>query len=274
MEWTTQSEEQLHNGNDIYTGSNGLDPQSTQPLPTIPAGMPPVDPAPGNSTATAPGLGAATPGHSAAIPAPPAHHTPAPPAASGHEQCPSCGAVVTSDQRYCLACGHRRGEPRLPFMDAVVFMDAMKAPKDAQAAPPPKKPRRISPNAALIAGVGTLLLALGIGVLIGHAGNNTAAAPQQAPIVIRGGAAGTGETATASSTGTTVGGGGKSTAGKSKKAVKKEKEAAAASGEGAEEVLKPSGDVKLPPPTTGVGDKCEKGAAGCEGGKFTGDFFK
>jgi hypothetical protein len=181
--------------------------------------------------------------------------------------------MVTSDQRYCLNCGHRRGEPRLPFMDAVVFMDAMKAPKDVQAAPPPKQPRRISPNAALIAGVGTLLLALGIGVLIGRSGSNTAAAPQQAPIVIQGGA-GAEETATASSAGTTVGGGGKSTAGKSKKAVKKEKEAAAASGEGAEEILKPSGDVKLPPPTTGVGDKCKKGTAGCEGGEFTGNFFE
>ncbi len=42
----------------------------------------------------------------------------------------------------------------------------------------------------------------------------------------------------------------------------------------AEEVLKPSGDVKLPPPTTGVGDKCEKGTAGCsEGGEFNGSFF-
>jgi hypothetical protein len=29
------------------------------------------------------------------------------------------------DQRYCLACGARRGDPRLPFMDAVVLMDAM-----------------------------------------------------------------------------------------------------------------------------------------------------
>jgi len=181
--------------------------------------------------------------------------------------------MVTNDQRYCLHCGHRRGEPRLPFMDAVVFMDAMKAPKEAQAAPPPKRPRRVSPNAALIAGVGTLLLALGIGVLIGRSGSNTAAAPQQAPIVIKGGTSGTEETATASSAGATVGGG--DTTGKSKKAVKKEKEAAAASGKGAEEVLKPSGDVKLPPPTTGIGDKCEKGTAGCsDSGEFNGNFFE
>ena len=158
-------------------------------------------------------------------------------------------------------------------MDAVVFMDAMKQPKGVQSAPPKRKERRISPNAALIAGVGTLLLALGIGVLIGRSGESTSSAPQQAPIVIKGG--GTGEEAsTASAAGATVGGGGSSTAGKSKKAVKQEKQSAAQSGAGAEEVLKPKADVKLPPPTTGVGDKCEKGSAGCnKGGEFDGSFF-
>jgi hypothetical protein len=91
--------------------------------------------------------------------------------------------------------------------------------------------------------------------------------------VIKGGTSGTEETATASSAGATVGGG--DTTGKSKKAVKKEKQAAAASGKGAEEVLKPSGDVKLPPPTTGIGDKCEKGTAGCsDSGEFNGNFFE
>ena len=42
----------------------------------------------------------------------------------------------------------------------------------------------------------------------------------------------------------------------------------------AEEVLKPAGDVKLPPPTTQVGAECEKGTAGCsESGEFDGSFF-
>jgi hypothetical protein len=304
VEWTTQSERQPYNGertrngngegahaggNGVDTqiadaggngadtqiappGGNGVDTQSTQPLPPIPASVPPASmpappasmPAPGNSTAVNP----------AAVPAPPAHHAPAPQATSGYDHCPNCGAAVTGDQRYCLSCGQRRGEPRLPFMDAVVFMDAMKAPQGAQAAaPPPRKPRKISPNAALIAGVGTLLLALGIGVLIGRSGNDTAAAPQQAPIVIKGGTGGTEETATPSGAGETIGGGGNN-AGKSKKAIKKENEAAAASGEGAKEILKPSGNVKLPPAKTGVGDKCEKGTAGCQGGEFTGGFFE
>jgi hypothetical protein len=255
VEWTTQSEQQPYGGESTYPGGNGVDPQSTQPLPAAPAGAP-------------------APGNAAVPPVPPAHHAPAPQTtASGYDQCPSCGAMVTSDQRYCLNCGHRRGEPRLPFMDAVTFMDAMKAPKDAQAAPPPKKPRKISPNAALIAGVGTLLLALGIGVLIGRSGSDTAAPAQQAPIVIKGGG-GTEEAATASTVGATVGGDKSSTAGKSKKVVKKEKEKAAASGAGAEEVLKPKNGVKLPPAKTGVGDKCEKGTAGCsDSGEFTGNFF-
>ena len=31
--------------------------------------------------------------------------------------------------------------------------------------------------------------------------------------------------------------------------------------------------VKLPPPVVKVGSKCDKGAKGCQGGKFTGNFF-
>jgi hypothetical protein len=197
---------------------------------------------------------------------------PAPQAPNGYEQCPSCGAPVSSDQRYCLACGQRRGEPRLPFMDAVVFMDAMKRPPDGQAPPPKRKERRISPNAALIAGVGTLLLALGIGVLIGRSGSDSSPAPQAAPIVIKGGG-GSQEAATESTAATTVGGESGRSGAKSKKARKKQAKHEAATNGGAEEVLKPKSGVKLPPPGTGVGDKCEKGTAGCQGGEFTGNFF-
>jgi hypothetical protein len=240
LEWTTQIEQQPQTGN-----GNGADPQSTQPLPATAAPSAPPAPAP-----------------------PTPHAPPVPQATASYDQCLSCGAFVTSDQRYCLACGQRRGDPRLPFMDAVVFMDAMKQPTEAQSAPPSKKRRRISPNAALIAGVGTLLLALGIGVLIGRSGGETAAAPQQAPIVIKGGG---GETSTASTTAGPTGGG--EAKAKPKNAVAKEKKQVADSGKGAEEVLKPKTGVKLPPPTTSVGDKCEKGTAGCENGEFTGSFF-
>jgi hypothetical protein len=193
-------------------------------------------------------------------------------ASAGYERCSSCGSLVALDQRYCLECGRRRGEPRLPFMDAVVFMDAMNRPAETAAAPTKQKKRRVSPNAALIAGVGTLLLALGIGVLIGRSGDNgstPAAAPPQ--IVTVGGS----EEATAkpsSKGGETVGGA--STKGKSKKQIVAAKKKAAATGEGAKEVLHAVPGAHLPPPTVKVGGKCEKKVAGCnEKGEFDGSFF-
>lgn len=190
--------------------------------------------------------------------------------ASG-EQCPSCGTTVASDQRYCLHCGQRCGEPRLPFMNAVTFMDSMKVPSEAQAAPAPQQQRRrrISPNAALIAGVGTLLLAMGVGVLIGRSGDQTvatnASAPAQVITVHGGGGAETASTAKPTNTGGKTGKA-------SKKAIASAKKEAE-TGQGAEEVLKPSAGVKLPPATAQPGSKCESGAAGCKGGEFTGDFF-
>ncbi len=189
-------------------------------------------------------------------------------ASQSGDQCPSCGAVLAADQRYCLECGHRRGDPRLPFMDAVVLMDAVKRP--AHAPPPPAKKKRsgISPNAALIAGVGTLLLALGIGVLIGRSGEHTAAPTQAAPIVIHGG----GEEAKTASAAKTTTGGGAATSAKTKKqkaAALKEAEKHPA----AEEVLKPAGNVNLPPAKIQPGDACSNSEAGCENGKFNGNFF-
>jgi hypothetical protein len=193
-----------------------------------------------------------------------------------NEQCPSCGAHMAADQRYCLECGQRRGDPRLPFMDAVVFMDAIKRQPEAAAATPPpaaEKRSRMTANASLIAGVATLVLAIGVGVMIGQSGDSggsVAAAP--APQIIKVGGGGE-ETATASSgAGEEIGGG---KGGKAKKSKAPPEKAVDSSGtsEAAAEVLKPAGDVKLPPPTVQKGSKCEAGAAGCEGGEFTGDFF-
>lgn len=191
---------------------------------------------------------------------------------AGGEQCPSCGMAVAADQRYCLHCGQRCGEPRLPFMNAVTFMDAMRAPSEAVAgpAPAPQSRRRISPNAALIAGVGTLLLAMGVGVLIGHSGNQSVATNAAAPQVITVHGGGSTETETREAVGKGSGGGKGGKASKKAAASAKKK---AETGQGAEEVLKPSAGVKLPPATAKVGSKCEQGAAGCKGGEFTGEFF-
>jgi hypothetical protein len=156
-------------------------------------------------------------------------------------------------------------------MDAVVLMDAVNQPAQASMPPPEKKRRSgVSPNAALIAGVGTLLLALGIGVLIGRSGHQelaqTAAA---APQVIKVGGTGEEAGATASKGNTTGGGAANAKTKKQKDAALKEAESHPA----AEEIIKPTDGVKLAPPTVKPGDKCEAGAAGCEGGEFTGNFF-
>ncbi len=186
------------------------------------------------------------------------------------DSCASCGAALAPDQRYCLQCGQRCAEPRLPFMDAVVLMNAVAQPASVPM-PAPKKKRRsgVSPNAALIAGVGTLLLALGIGVLIGRSGHQEVAQTAAAPQVIKVGGSGEAQ-ATASKGKTTTGGGAVNAK------TKKQKEAAEKAAEAhpaAEEVIKPANGVKLAPPTVKPGDKCESGAAGCENGKFTGNFF-
>jgi hypothetical protein len=214
----------------------------------------------------------------------------------GNDSCPNCGARMAADQRYCLNCGHRRGEPRLPFMDAVVFMESMSSPGGAAGTPPPppasqpKSSNRMNANAALIAGVATLVLAIGVGFLIGrsgHDGSSNAAA--EAPIkVIEVGGGGSGgestetastEEATESATKSEKSKGSKKSGGKkSAKATPKAEENSEVGSHGAskatEEVLHTEGDVKLAEPEQKVGGTCEKGAAGCSsGGEFTGNFF-
>lgn len=160
-------------------------------------------------------------------------------------------------------------------MDAVVFMDAVRRPPLATVAGPPSPQRehhraRMSANASLIAGVATLVLAIGVGVMIGRSGEHgSTPVASTAPQVIK--VEGGGETAsTAGSKGSSIGAG----SGKPKQSAEA-KAAIDSSGtsEAAAEVLKPAGDVKLPPPTVQPGEKCESGAAGCKGGEFTGEFF-
>jgi hypothetical protein len=153
-------------------------------------------------------------------------------------------------------------------MDAVVFMDAMKGP--AAPAPPaaaPAQRSRMTANASLIAGVATLVLAIGVGVMIGQSGDSgSSVASAPAPQIIKvGGGGEEAATASAAESGGEIGG-------KQGKAPEKAVDSSGTS-EAAAEVLKPAGDVKLPPPTVQPGGKCESGASGCKGGEFTGEFF-
>jgi len=183
---------------------------------------------------------------------------------------------LATDQRYCLKCGERRGAPRLPFMDAVVFMDATRPVTQPQSPAPATSRPKISSSTSLIAGVATLVLAIGVGVLIGKSGDSGTQTAAATPQVIRiGGGGGGGEEVA-----TTTGNGGKSgkaSSGKSGKAGKakppEQEVSASGTSEAAAEVLKPAGDVKLPPPTVQPGGECESGTAGCDNGKFDGEFF-
>ena len=103
------------------------------------------------------------------------------------ESCPGCGAPMAADQRYCLGCGRRRGDPRLPFPQVVA------SPKPKPSAPPSEPLHESLPITwpVAVAGSALLVLALGMGVLIGHSTSKTArlsAAPAQV-ITVSGGAA-------------------------------------------------------------------------------------
>jgi hypothetical protein len=197
----------------------------------------------------------------------PVHTTPG----SGGERCMTCGAQVAADQRYCLECGQRRGEPRLPFMDATSLMDTAarrRQPTPAAPIPPRKRGGRISANTALIAGVGTLLLALGVGVLIGRSGNQPAATTAAAPQIIKvGGGEASGTTA---ATGNSGADSAKKTGGGNAKAA--DKTGANGQSASAEEVLKPVAGTDLPPPVVKPGDK-GSGAGYNKKGEFDGNFF-
>lgn len=196
------------------------------------------------------------------------------------DACPSCGSPLAPDQRYCLQCGQRRGDPRLPVMDAVNFMEASRRPVAQPAAAPPGPPsthrRLLSANASMVAAVATLVLAMGVGVLIGRSGDGTSAASSPAPQIIRvGGGAETAGADAASGKGTAA------AAAKQPKAanVKKAKEKAATGKSGAskatEEVFEPAPGVKIAPPTQQLGGECDPGVAGCgDNGKFEGTFFE
>ncbi|HJZ37250.1 MAG TPA: hypothetical protein VJ204_13350 [Solirubrobacterales bacterium] len=220
-----------------------------------------------------------------------------------NETCPNCSARMAADQRYCLNCGHRRGDPRLPFMDAVVFMESMNsAPGGAGGSAPPPPPaqsggsnNKWNANAALIAGVATLVLAIGVGFLIGRTGHNdnsSAGNGGGVKIVQLGGAGAGDETAavTPEAESPTAGGGSETSTGskgeggkaKGKPAAKKSTAEKTKIKEGSEEETKAIEEAQnevlhatSPQAKVGaqVGESCEKGTPGCEGEEFTGNFF-
>ena len=138
----------------------------------------------------------------------------------------------------------------------------------------------MSSGATLVSGVGVLLLAIGLGVLIGHLGKNTATPKGSAtpPVTILqqdGGGASAAATTTASTP--TSAPKHVNSASLTKKAQAKLK-AVTASAKVQKAATQAAGKVlgnsnNLPPPTVTTGGKCSNSQSGCQGGKFTGNFF-
>jgi hypothetical protein len=171
------------------------------------------------------------------------------------DQCSACGAPLAPDQRYCVQCGQRRGQSRLP---------ATPAPVNRATTARARRVPQWGVNSTLIAGVGTLLLAMGVGVLIGHSSRPSepvrAASPVQVVTVGSGGAASTGgATASGAKSAKTVKSTGKAASSADvAKAAKKIK--------GTNLTLPKKAVVKVGSPGTGPGyDKKTH--------KFTGNFF-
>jgi hypothetical protein len=87
--------------------------------------------------------------------------------------CPSCGAPLAGDQRYCLHCGTRRPDARLEFLD-VLDEDVLHSRSFASAAavdqphvvgPPPG---RLQAHTGVLALGALLVLTLLCGLLVGH----------------------------------------------------------------------------------------------------------
>jgi hypothetical protein len=181
-----------------------------------------------------------------------------------HEQCPACGAPMASDQRYCLECGERSGPARVPALDT-----ARQHTDETSAARSSQRPRT-SVNTALIAGVGTLLLALGVGVLIGRSSNNSTAKtpPPQVVTVAGGGGSAGSATGGASSAGPAAQTRGAAAA----KTPKANAAAASAAAAAAASKAAAKKNVKGPPPKVVTVGSPGKGP-GYQKGHFTGNFF-
>jgi hypothetical protein len=197
----------------------------------------------------------------------PTRELPSVPAGGSGDRCGACGAPMLHDQRYCVDCGERRGQSRFPPNPPAAEVVTTRRIRRVG----PSRPPRVGSGTTLVAGVGVLLLAVGLGFLIGRTGTKTtttqaAAATPQVITVQAGGAAGTPTTAT--------------TAAKPSKKSKAKAKAAASAPSAAvqkkatEAAGKVLGNSKnLAPPTVTTGQACASSQAGCSGGKFSGNFF-
>jgi hypothetical protein len=170
--------------------------------------------------------------------------------------CPACGAAMATDQRYCVECGERRGAPRVSLLEG----PARRLDEGPQQRVPSPPRRTASVNSTFVSIIGVLLLAVGIGVLIGRSGSTTVKSPPAQVVTISGEpSTGTAATTPATGAGTTSTGESPSTG----TASKSKSKAAAKS---------TSTKAKTPlPKAVKVGSAGH--GRGYQNGHFTGNFF-
>jgi hypothetical protein len=200
----------------------------------------------------------------------PTRELPTSPGDSG-DRCTACGAPLAHDQRYCVECGERRGQSRFPIAQPATEVQSTRTRTVR-----PRRPPTVSSGTTLVTGVGVLLLAIGLGVLIGrlgHANSNASArTPAAQVITVQGG--GSAAATTTPTTGTTVHVTKKAKAKLNAAAKNNAPPSAAVQKKATEAAGKVLGNSKnLPPPTSTVGSKCSDTQSGCQGGKFTGNYF-
>ena len=105
--------------------------------------------------------------------------------------CATCGAPLAADQRYCLECGERSPQTSEFLRSSAPLAPAPPAgpPRPPGVAEPaPQSPR--SNTVSLLAGVGVLLLAMGVGVLIGRSGGSSKQSSAPVQLVTQAGGTG------------------------------------------------------------------------------------
>ncbi|WP_041730969.1 zinc ribbon domain-containing protein [Conexibacter woesei] len=100
--------------------------------------------------------------------------------------CRTCGASLAPDQRYCLSCGTRVAAPRLDFLaesgraEVETQGDSAASSTPGAAAPAPSRLDKIGGPMGAAA---VVLVALGVGFLVGQARDDAPPAAQKAPVV-------------------------------------------------------------------------------------------
>lgn len=175
------------------------------------------------------------------------------PVPSESSTCPNCSATLVADQRYCLSCGHPVSPVRLAFLDVLDSERQPQLPVGAVSAMPityatayepatgPGWLRRYAP---LFSVLSVLLLAMIVGLLVGHWVTQSKGSSAPSIIKVEGLA---GAPAAVAATTTPVGATATpAAAGKSKSSVKSEEEQEKAEAK-AEEKKEEKEPAKAPP---------------------------